>query len=130
MVKCVSRFHFGTGPRIEVKDSKYSIVPNDGLTNRIDARGLLTFDTQKLIADKVVSTQLKFSGDSSGELKLEEASAQYGNLFFGLTQSLGNLTYGEYALNSNYNLYHADNITPPIRLFQRFFQINKYWDFD
>ncbi len=118
-----SRFHVSSGPRIEVKDSKYSIELNDELTNRIDARGLLTFDTQKLINDKVVRTRLKLSGDAHGDLTFEEATAQYGNLYFGLTHSLGNLTYGEFALNANYNLYHADNITPLFGYSRDFFNL-------
>ena len=118
-----SRIHVGSGPRIEVKDSKYSIELNDELTNRIDARGLLTFDTQKLVDSKVVQTRLKFSGDSNGELTFEEATAQYGNLYFGLTHSFGNLTYGEYALNTNYNLFHADNITPLFGYSRDFFNL-------
>ena len=68
-------------------------------------------------------TRLKLSGDAHGELTFEEATAQYGNLYFGLTHSLGNLTHGEYALNTNYNLYHADNITPLFGYSRDFFNL-------
>ena len=107
-----SRFHTSSGSNITKTDSTFILKPDQALSNRIDARGELTLDVQKLIKKKTVRTRLKFSGDAEHGLQFDEGILQYGNIYGGLAPSFGNLTYGAYALNSNYNLYLADNITP------------------
>ena len=105
-----SRFHIG---------SKRNMVQD----YPIDVRGQMTIDARKQSESKTVHTHIKFSGESNNGLKFEEGFAQYGSIYAGLAQSFGNLTYGEFAHEPNYNLYHADNISPLFGYSRDFFDL-------
>ena len=108
----------------EVRGSfQFESKPNEGLSNRINTLGELTIDAKKPSEHKTIHTRIKFVGESDNGLKFEEGFAQYGNIYGGLAPSFGNLTYGHYMLNSNYNLYHADNISPLFGYSRSFFDL-------
>ena len=107
--------------------SHFHIGSNRNMTqdNPIDVRGQLTFDARKLSENKTIHTHIKFSGESDNGLKFEEGFAKYGSIYAGLAPSFGNLTYGEFANDPNYNLYHAENISPLFGYSRDFFDLFK-----
>ncbi len=76
--------------------------------SEIDFRGRVGVEAIREGDSGVARVFVRLSLDSNG-VSVSDAFAGYGGLKFGKVDSFGNLTYGNYALNSNFGLYHVEN---------------------
>ena len=76
--------------------------------SEIDFRGRVGVEAIREADSGVARVFVRLSLDSNG-VSVDDAFAEYGGLTLGKVDSFGNLTYGNYALNSNIGLYHVDN---------------------
>ena len=88
---------------------------SDDAAGRFDGRGRFGVDGRRQTNFGTARAYIRASGDfnkDGASVEFADAFGQLGGFVFGKASSFGNITYGAYAMNANYGLFHVDNTEP------------------